>query len=292
MAARLLVVLVNYNSGEHLGRCLSALRAALAGRAWSGVVLDNASTDRSASDTAAFAPEVELVALGANLGFSRAANLGAARGDADLVLFLNPDCRVQSGFLSPLVAELEAHPRASVVAPVVVNEDGSPQGNARGDPSMLTGLFGRTTLLSRMFPSARPTGRAVVRPSALPAGSAGAEVDWVAGSCMLVRRAAFEQVGGFDERYFLYWEDADLCRRLRGAGWTIRIRADAQVVHIGALSSRTAKALAIGAFHRSAYLYYRTHVAPSPLDPRRWAAALLLAARLGVKLIANRAPGT
>ena len=113
-------------------------------------------------------------------------------------------------------------------------------------------------------------------------------VDWVSGSCVLVRREAFNEISGFDERYFLYWEDADLCRRLRNAGWTIRFRPDARVVHVGARSSRTAKALAIRAFHRSAYLYYATHVAQSQWSARRWLATGLLFARCGIKLLAAR----
>ena len=149
---------------------------------------------------------------------------------------------------------------------------------------MMTGLFGRSSLLSRLFPSAR-----LARRNVLGADSrAAVSVDWVSGSCILVRREAFSEIGGFDERYFLYWEDADLCRRLRNAGWSIRFRPDTRVVHVGARSSRTVKPLAIRAFHRSAYLYYATHVAPSRLSARRWLAAGLLFARCGIKLLAAR----
>jgi hypothetical protein len=197
---------------------------------------------------------------------------------------MNPDCLVAPGFLDPLLDELATHPRAAAVAPRVFNEDGSPQGNARGDPTMMTGLFGRSTLLSRLFPSARLARRNV----RLPQGQAAESVDWVSGSCVIVRREAFDGIGGFDERYFLYWEDADLCRRLRNAGWSIRFRPDARVVHLGARSSRTVKPLAIRAFHRSAYLYYATHVAPSRLSARRWLAGGLLFARCGVNLLVAR----
>jgi GT2 family glycosyltransferase len=110
----------------------------------------------------------------------------------------------------------------------------------------------------------------------------------VSGSCVLVRRDAFSAIGGFDERYFLYWEDADLCRRLRNAGWEIRFRPDAGVVHVGARSSRTVKPLAIRAFHRSADLYYASHVAPSRWSARRWLAAGLLLARCGMRLLMTR----
>jgi GT2 family glycosyltransferase len=213
--------------------------------------------------------------------------LGARAGAAELLLFINPDCLVAPGFLEPLLHEFETHPRCAAVAPCVTNEDGSPQGNARGDPTLMTGLFGRSTLLSRLFPSARWARRNVV-PVTLPDGRSGGSVDWVSGSCVLLRRQAFNEIGGFDPRYFLYWEDADLCRRLRRAGWSIRFRRDTRVLHIGARSSRTAKQLAIRAFHRSAYLYYATHVAPSQWSARRRLAAGLLFARCGIKLLAAR----
>jgi GT2 family glycosyltransferase len=131
----------------------------------------------------------------------------------------------------------------------------------------------------------------VLLPAPLPDTQPASSVDWVSGSCVLVQREAFNDIGGFDERYFLYWEDADLCRRLRNAGWTIRFRPDARVVHVGAQSSRTVKPLAIRAFHRGAFLYYATHVAPSRWSARRWLAAGLLFARCGIKLLAARLDG-
>ncbi len=96
---------------------------------------------------------------------------------------------------------------------------------------------------------------------------------------MLVRRAAFDEVGGFDARYFLYWEDADLCRRLRARGYEIRYVPAATAVHQVGHSSRTARAASIKAFHESAYLYYATHVAPGAWNPKRAIARVLLAAR-------------
>jgi GT2 family glycosyltransferase len=146
---------------------------------------------------------------------------------------------------------------------------------------MLTGLFGRSTWLSRRFPNFVLARRNVVAHSSPPDGSTGHEVDWVSGSCMLVRRDAFVQVGGFDPRYFMYWEDADLCRRLRSAGWRVRYRPDARVVHTVGQSSRTAPRMAIRAFHDSAYRYYATYEAPSRWNPLRWIAWVLLRVRRG-----------
>jgi GT2 family glycosyltransferase len=108
-------------------------------------------------------------------------------------------------------------------------------------------------------------------------------VDWISGACMLARREALAAVGGFDERYFLYWEDADLCRRLRAAGWTARYVPHAVVVHRVGGSSQSVRRLAIRAFHQSAYRYYVTHVVPQWWHPGRVVAWTLLSARSAVK---------
>jgi hypothetical protein len=273
------IVIVNHNAGEHLARCVTSLPPSLVGQEWQAVVVDNASTDGSARAAREAGPQVTLVESGANVGFARAVNAGARHVGGEFLLLLNPDCRLEPGVVDALVAELDTHPACGVAAPSVVDEDGTPQGNARGDPSMLTGLFGRSSRLRRLLPGARVSRQNVVLPSTLPPGEVSVAVDWVAASCALIRRTAFDAVGGLDEGYFLYWEDADFCRRLRHAGWTTRFRPGVAVVHVGGQSAREAPALAAREFHRSAYRYYRTHVAPSPWDPRRWVARGLLWAR-------------
>jgi GT2 family glycosyltransferase len=277
------VVIVNYNSGRNLPACLESLGPELAGYTSHVVVVDNGSTDGS-ERVARTDGDVLLVRAERNLGFARGANLGARQCAAPYLLFVNPDARLLPGALGPLVADLEANPRCGAVAPSVVNEDGSAQGNARGDPSPLTGLFGRSGLIRRLVPNAAVSRRNVIEAAVVSPGACGIEVDWIAGSCMLCRRQAFEATGGFDERYFLYWEDADLCRRLRNEGWVVRFRPDARVVHIGGASSRHARARATCEFHRSAYRYYATHEVPSPWHPLRWAAGALLFTRCAISL--------
>jgi len=161
---------------------------------------------------------------------------------------------------------------------VTMNPDGSDQGSARGDPDMLTGLFGRNSRLRRLFPGLAVSRRNVVEAEHAP-GESALVVDWVSGACMLCRRDAMQRAGGFDERYFLYWEDADLCRRLRALGYLIKHVPAAVAVHRVGQSSRTARASSIRAFHKSAYLYYATHVAPRAFDPKRILARVLLATR-------------
>jgi len=190
--------------------------------------------------------------------------------------------RIEPAALAPLLTQLEQDARCAIVAPQVLDPDGSPQGNARGDPDMFTGLFGRTGALRRTLPGLQIAQRNVVT-GATDAG-ASIVVDWVSGACLVARRTALADVGGFDERYFMYWEDADLCRRLRQRGYRIRYVPAAVAVHRVGQSSKTARASSLRAFHRSAYLYYATHVARGVLNPKRWLARVLLTTRLWWKL--------
>jgi len=272
----LAAVIVNYNAGDELRAALRSIADEMTGRAWEAVVVDNASEDGSADIAAEFAPHARIVRNTANVGFGRGVNQGVAASSAPLVLIINPDCRVARGAVAAMRAELEAHPRRAIVGPQVLDPDGSVQGSARGDPDMLTGLFGRTSPLRRLLPSSSAATRNVVTTAS---GRESTVVDWVSGACMLVRRSAFDEVDGFDPRYFLYWEDADLCRRLRARGHEVRYLPAATAVHRVGHSSRTARAASIKAFHESAYLYYATHVAPSALNPKRVLARLLLDAR-------------
>jgi len=291
MSPALSVIVVNYNAGRALEDCLESLDRHLSAFDWEAVVVDNRSTDASERATGRFGPRVSLVRNPANLGFGRAVNGGMARTRAPFVLLLNPDARLLPDAVDPLVATLRCRPECAVVGPAVVNEDGTPQGSARGDPDMLTGIFGRSTLLTRLAPRLAPARRNVVTAIDLAPGESSTEVDWVSGACMLMRREAVDRVGGFDERYFLYWEDADICRRLRGAGYRIRYQPGARVVHLVGQSSRSAGSLATRAFHQSAYLYYATHVRPSRWHPARWLAYTLLELRCRWLMARGRTPG-
>ena len=279
-------IVVNYNAGGELARALRSIADEMSGRAWEAVVVDNASIDGSAALVDEFAPDVRLVRNNTNVGFARAVNQGIAASRAPLVLIMNPDCRLVAGAVTALRAVLDAHPDCAIVGPRILNPDGSLQGSARGDPDMLTGLFGRTTILRRLVPFLGVARRNVVAEDAIRSGHESVIVDWLSGACMLARRGALNTVHGFDGRFFLYWEDADLCRRLRARGLHVRYVPGATAIHRVGQSSRTARAFAIRAFHKSAYLYYATHVAPAPLNPKRAIARAILNARCWLQLVA------
>ena len=273
---RVSAILVNYNAGLELRRALQSIAGELAGSPWEAVVVDNGSSDGSPAIVDEMAPQARILRNGENVGFARGMNQGLAATTAPRVLIMNPDCHLMPGALDAMTTELDRSPSCALVGPRILHPDGSLQGSARGDPDMLTGLFGRSTLLRRMFPALAVSRRNVV-------GSVGPDresltVDWLSGACMLARRDALDSVRGFDERYFLYWEDADLCRRLRAHGYHVRYVPSATAVHTVGQSSKTLRARAIRAFHDSAYLYYETHVAPDS-GLKRWLARVLLSLR-------------
>jgi GT2 family glycosyltransferase len=286
-APEIAAIIVNYNAGAELERALRSIADDLADHAWEGVVVDNASIDGSGAAVDAFAANVRLARNSANVGFARAVNQGLAATSAPHVLIMNPDCRLMAGAAGTLRAILDAHPQCAIVGPRILNPDGSMQGSARGDPDMLTGLFGRTTLLRKLSPFLPIAKRNIVVDEALRGGEESVIVDWLSGACMLARREALDAVEGFDERFFLYWEDADLCRRLRARGYHVRYVPGATAIHRVGQSSRTARVSAIRAFHESAYLYYSRHVAPAPHNPKRALARAILFARCRLQLIAT-----
>ena len=286
MTPEISTIVVNYNAGHELQLALRSVEADCARIAWEAVVVDNASTDGSAAVVETF-PQATLIRNATNVGFGRAVNQAVASSTAPLLLMMNPDCQLAPGATATLRAALDADPACAIVGPRILDPDGAVQGSARGDPDMLTGLFGRTGALRNLLPFLPVARRNVVVEEAVRSGSSSVLVDWLSGACLLVRREAFLAAGGFDERFFMYWEDADLCRRLRGQGHSIRYVPGATAVHKVGQSSRTARRSSIRAFHQSAYLYYATHVAPGALNPRRLVARALLGARCWWQLRAS-----
>ena len=279
MTPRLSVVVVDFNSSVQTVSTLREVSAQLQGIAWDGAVVDNASTDLSRAVLGGVPPRVRVVHNACNVGFGRAVNQGVQQTEAPFILLLNPDSLPMAGAIERLCNEMDRWADCAAAGPHVLNPDGTSQGSARWDPNLLTGLFGRSTILSRAFPRLYWVRKNIVTPADVPAGETSRPVDWVSGAFVLLRRSAFEQVGGFDEGYFLYWEDADLGRRLRNAGYSVRYVPDAKVEHQIGGSSHTVPHLAIREFHRSAYRYYTTHVARRSWHPARLLATIVLTLR-------------
>jgi GT2 family glycosyltransferase len=196
---------------------------------------------------------MKLFAIDTNPGFGAGVNRAAKASSGKYLLLLNPDCVVE-GSIGRLVAYLDHHADVGAVGPFIKESDGSVQASARCFPNVTTWFAGRSSWLTRAFPNNPWTRRNLIFQ-----GDATEPilVDWVSGACMMIRREAFLSVGGFDERFFLYWEDADFCFRLKRAGWSTVYNPEVAVTHLTGRSSVTAQTPSLIAFHRSAYRYFR-----------------------------------
>lgn len=267
----LAVVIVNYNAGEFLERCVASVFECAGGLALDVVVVDNASRDGSARGAKDGQPRMRLIENATNRGLSAAWNQGAAETDAPWILFLNPDAEIWDGDLASFVKVGEGRPRVAVLGPVVRNADGTIYASGRAFPSVGQAVghafLGPVAPANRYTRSYRQTDwdRRSQR-----------EVDWVSGACMLVRRNAFDEIGRFDEAFWLYGEELDLCTRLRGAGWRVLFTPELEILHEGGVS--TGRSRRTHVMHSSSiYRYYRKHRA------RGWRRATLPAAWLALR---------
>ena len=229
---RVSVVIVSWNTRDLLRGCLASIE--LSPLVLETFVVDNASEDGSIEMVRAEFPRVTVIPNGDNLGFGRANNLAFARASGEYVLLLNPDAQLEADALESLVGTLDNQSSTAVVGPHVVNADGSIQSTRRRFPTVAT-LFVESTPLQSVLSAQHSLLRdyyVLDRPDDAPQ-----RVDWLVGACLLVRRSALVQVGGFDERFFMYFEEIDWCRRFRKTGWSVVFEPPARVRHLGGQSS-------------------------------------------------------
>jgi hypothetical protein len=268
MADRVACVVVTYDALPWLDRCLASVAGIPT------VVVDNGSSDGTVAFVRERFPGVTLVES-ANLGLAAGWNRGLAEVDAEHVLVLNADAWLEEGALDLLVGALARHPRTALAAPRLLNPDGTLQRSVRGFPTpwrlateylYLRKLGPRTRLFNAFY------GAGFDHASERP-------VEWVMGACLLLRRAALADVGPFDERYFLFSEEVDWCRRAADRGWSVVFTPEARCTHVG------------GASHggrlfrenvRGHLLYLHLHGAPGEAERARrlMRAALVLRGRL------------
>jgi N-acetylglucosaminyl-diphospho-decaprenol L-rhamnosyltransferase len=250
---RLSIVVVTYNSIEHIHACLAALARHPPRLDHEIVVVDNASSDGTGTAVRQRWPAVRVIDAGANTGFARASNLGIRQSSGDLILLLNPDTEVRPGAVDTLAAALESDRDAAVSGPRLVDTHGRPelsfgammgplaelrqkalvQGSQRGVPG-IRGWVDRLTRQSRA-------------------------VDWVSGACLLVRRSDAEAVGLLDERYFMYAEDVDFCAAIRARGRKVVFTPAAEVVHARGRSVTSVAEATRAAYRRSQLAFYAKH---------------------------------
>ncbi|GAA1481823.1 glycosyltransferase family 2 protein [Gordonia sinesedis] len=274
MTAQLAVVTVTYWSGDHLTTFLTTLDQA-SSTTPRVVIADNGSGDGAPEAAARDHDNVTLVHTGGNIGYGGAVNRAVAELDPDIefVVVANPDVQWTPGAIDELVAAADRWPRAGSLGPLIRDPDGTVYPSARRVPDLVSGTG--HALLGTVWKS-NPWTAAYraddVAPSERPVG-------WLSGSCLLVRRAAFDSVDGFDSRYFMYMEDVDLGDRLGRAGWLNVYVPAAEVIHDKGHSAGKNPDAMLPAHHRSAYRFQADRNPGLLRAPLRWALRLGLAIR-------------
>lgn len=280
------IIVVSWNTRDLLERCLASVNESLDARffhaenrlSYEVIVVDNFSTDGTSEMVRERFPLAELTERSENGGFARANNEALRRYHGRYALLLNPDTEVQPGALSMLVTFMDQHPAAGAAGPRLLNPDGSLQPSCFPSPGLAREFwrlfhadaihhYGTCAMSEWKFDEVRP-------------------VDIVQGACLILRRETLDQVGLFDEDFYIYSEEVDLCQRIRQGGWKIYFVPQAQVVHFGGQSTRQVAERMFLQLYRSKILYFRKH--KGPLSALAYKGILLLAscARLALGPVA------
>lgn len=246
------VLIVNWNGGDLLIECLRSLQVdRSADMQLETVLVDNASTDGSAERAQQACPWVRLRRNAHNCGFAAGNNAGLADCQGEFLLLLNPDALLHAGALPRMVAHLQAHPQVGMVGPRLLNADGSLQVSAHPRPTLGREAW-RLFHLDRLLPLSCYGRRFWQQTEAQ-------EVEVLMGACLLLPRSVVQAIGLFDERFFMYSEEVDLCTRLQAAGWRIDYLPTAQATHYGGQSTRLVAEAMFLELYRSKVLYFRKH---------------------------------
>jgi hypothetical protein len=247
MSASLVIAIVSYNCSDSLRACLERLHG------YRVIVVDNASIDHTAAMVREEFPQVVLIENTQNRGFAAACNQAIAASDEPFILLLNPDTLVADAALQQLLETMQRQPDIGACGPRILNSDGSTQVSIRKFPTLgalASDELGLSFALPQWF-----TG---YRNSAWPQERTG-EVDQLGGSCLMLRRSALDAAGLLDERFFVYFEEVDLCLRLRRAGWRVMYICEATIVHVGGQSSKTDRSMSLQHRYRSLFSFYRKY---------------------------------
>ncbi len=246
------IIIVNYKSMEYLLDCIRTTYQALGDLQADIIIKDNGNEE--VGSLISIFPKIKLEQFGYNLGFAAAVNRAIHDGEAPFIVLLNPDTKIEEDFFQLVLKYMQANPDVGIIGPKILNSDGSIQGSARAFPTLFSGFFGRTSLLTRLFPNNWITRKNIL--TGTINGTNPMNVDWVSGACMIVRRSAILSVGPMDERYFMYWEDVDWCKRMWDNGWRVVYYPKARITHYVGGSSGKRPIRSLFEFHRSCYRYF------------------------------------
>jgi len=244
--AEVTIIIVNHNNRLHLEDCLSSLQEGATPMDCALLVVDNNSSDGSQDLIRRRFPEIELISNGENLGFARANNQAIEQSRTHFYIFLNPDTHVSTGALSMMLQEVKIHPTVDAVGPALL------KGENRYQISFGRSVSFGSQVIQKCFLNPYYYLR-------LKRGLDKKEVGWLSGACLLVRREALERVGLFDEKFFLYFEDIDLCMRIRRSGQRLIYLPTARVFHKGGASTSLDKISSRFEYRKSQLYFYRKH---------------------------------
>lgn len=272
------VVVVSWNTRELLKQCLTTLYTELNQHNIIAevIVVDNNSADGSADLVRAQFPQATLIANGDNKGFGRANNQAFAIAQGEYVLLLNPDTEVIPNAIKTLLEFMGQHPQAGIVAPQLINCDGSIQRSCREFPT-LSNMFYELSGLSRLFPKVNRFRRYKMLDFAHTTAK---EVDQPEGACLLIRCRVLDKVGWFDEKFFMLFEEVDLCYRVKKSGWQIWFTPEAKIIHHFGQSIKQVKAKIIFHSHKGMYYFwskYRQQWYYQIIKPVLWIGLMFLA---------------
>ncbi len=253
-SAKVSIIIVNWNTGDLLAECIRSVKESsiMDTLPFAEIlVVDNASMDHSLHQARIAFPEIRVIQNQENLGFGAANNMAAREAVGEYLLLLNPDTIVKPGAIRSLVDHLDNHPEAGAAGPKLINPDGSLQLSIYRTPTLTREMW-RLFHLDSIFPyNAYP-------PATLSATNP-QKVDTIQGTCLLVRRDIFLSIGMFDERFFMYSEEVDLCVRIRSAGWLIHWLPQAKVVHLAGQSTKLVADQMFLMLYRNKVEFFRKH---------------------------------
>jgi hypothetical protein len=283
---QLSILIVTCNRREDVSRCLDSVMAALPDSMVEILVLDNGSTDGTAEMLCGY-PKIQLTCRADNLGLARALTeiIGQAKGQ--WLLFLDSDTIVPKKSIERLLEFGVQQKRIGAVAPRVRDMNGAVQLTARNFPGAIHGLFGRQTLLSRLWPG-NPITRKFLKVQNQK-NNQPFRCDWIAFAAALVRRKALEDAGALDPGFFVYWVDADFFRRVANTGWEVWCCPDVEITHMEHnRSSKVRHPRAIRDFHYGAFRYFYKHHGWRGFNPLLWVAGAALIIRASLQLTVNQ----
>jgi N-acetylglucosaminyl-diphospho-decaprenol L-rhamnosyltransferase len=277
----LTILIVNRNAASYLRECLASIRDTIGAVTVEVLLVDGSSTDDSVSVATELWPDVRVITVPESLGYVRGNNVGLKEARGRYTMYLNSDTVVYPGALEELVRFMDEHPTVGAASGSILNPDGTDQGVVRRFPSIMNGLFGRRSFLSRWFPN-NPWYRRYMQ-SRNEEGATPYETEILSACSMIFRTDLVRNLGGMDERFQFYWVDAELCGRIARKDYQIVCVPQARIMHHegkgGSTSTFTKRFKMNIAFNHGAYLAYVEYHQLGQFDPRRLVAMLTLTAR-------------